>query len=157
MSLFLLKRLSFAPMTDRTNVVIAGAGPAGITTSLFLCKEKIPHVILEKAEFPRDKICGDALSGKIQDVLKKLDQTSVDGVDMNQFQSLGSYGVKFVAPNGNFVDVPFTTDLKKFLDAPGHVAKRIHFDHFLFKKIDRSVATVLERADVSELKHKTTT
>ncbi len=138
-------------MTDKTEVVIAGAGPAGITTSLFLCKEKIPHVILEKAEFPRDKICGDALSGKIRDVLNTLDEKFSSELDLNVIQSLGSYGVKFVAPNGSFVDIPFSTDLKKLKEAPGYVSKRIHFDHFLFRKIDRSVATVVENADVQEL------
>lgn len=139
-------------MTEKTRVVIAGAGPAGITTSLFLCKEKIPHVILEKSVFPRDKICGDALSGKIQDVFKKLDEKSADEIGLDQTQAIGSFGVKFVAPNGNFVDVPFTTDLKKFTQAPGHVSKRLHFDHFLFKKIDRSVATVIEQAELYELR-----
>ncbi|RLD16951.1 geranylgeranyl reductase, partial [candidate division KSB1 bacterium] len=44
-----------------TNVVIIGAGPGGTTTSHFLSKYKIPHIILDKAEFPRDKICGDGL------------------------------------------------------------------------------------------------
>jgi len=139
-------------MTDNTEVVIAGAGPAGITTSLFLCKEKIPHVILEKAEYPRDKICGDALSGKIPDVLSKLDEKFSPENNPDVFPSLGSYGVKFVAPNGNFVDIPFSTDIRKLQEAPGYVSKRIHFDHFLFRKIDRSVATVIENAGVRELK-----
>ena len=44
-----------------TNILIIGAGPAGATTSLFLCKQKIEHVIVDAALFPRDKICGDAI------------------------------------------------------------------------------------------------
>ena len=55
------------------NVLIAGAGPAGTSMSLFLSRKKITHLIIDKAVFPRDKICGDALSGKVMDVLKKLD------------------------------------------------------------------------------------
>lgn len=139
-------------MTDPIDVVIAGAGPAGIATSLFLCKEKIPHVIIEKSQFPRDKICGDALSGKVMDVLKKLDIDFSQDVYSNGFESLGSYGVKFVAPNGNFVDVPFSTNSEKLMPAPGYVSKRIHFDHFLFQKIDHSIATVIENADLIEMK-----
>ena len=139
-------------MDEMTNIVIAGAGPAGIATSLFLCKEKIPHVIIEKSKFPRDKICGDALSGKIPDVLKKLDAGFSIEKNAEGLEAIGSYGVKFVAPNGNFVDVPFANDLQKLNHAPGYVSKRIHFDDFLFRKIDQSIATVLEEADVIELK-----
>ena len=139
-------------MIDSSDVVIAGAGPAGIATSLFLCKEKIPHVIIEKSQFPRDKICGDALSGKIIDVLKKLDMDFSQDFNASGFESLGSYGVKFVAPNGRFVDVPFSADTEKLRPAPGYVSKRIHFDHFLFQKIDRSIATVIENAELTGLK-----
>jgi flavin-dependent dehydrogenase len=47
-----------------TDVLILGAGPGGAATALFLAKEKINCVLADKAIFPRDKICGDALSGK---------------------------------------------------------------------------------------------
>jgi geranylgeranyl reductase family protein len=139
-------------MNSHSDIVIAGAGPAGITTSLFLCKEKIPHVLLEKEKFPRDKICGDALSGKVIDVLKKLDENLAEKINEKNAEFLGSYGVKFVAPNGSFVDIPFSTDLTKLKSAPGFISKRIHFDHHLFKEIDHSFATVIEHADVKEVK-----
>jgi flavin-dependent dehydrogenase len=58
-------------MNSTSDIVIIGAGPAGATASLFLAKEKIPHTIIDKAIFPRDKICGDALSGKVRPILKK--------------------------------------------------------------------------------------
>src|SRR6185295_2959861 len=97
---------------SKVDVIIAGAGPAGATTSLFLCKEKIPHLIIDKATFPRDKICGDALSGKVTDVLRRLDGKIVEQIipDTNY---VGSYGVKFASPNGNFVDIPFKANPPK--------------------------------------------
>ena len=61
----------------QAEVLIAGAGPAGASTSLFLSKHKIHHIILDKAVFPRDKICGDALSGKVVHVLNKLDPSYI--------------------------------------------------------------------------------
>ncbi len=133
-------------------IVIAGAGPAGAATSLFLCKNKIPHVILDKATFPRDKICGDALSGKVVDVLRKLDEKLLEELGVNNEQFLGSYGVKFSAPSGKSVNIPFASDISKLKEAPGFISKRIHFDHFLFQKIDRSIATVMENTEIKEMK-----
>jgi flavin-dependent dehydrogenase len=54
-------------------ILIAGAGPAGMATSMILSKNKIKHVLIEKQTFPRDKICGDALSGKVVSELNKID------------------------------------------------------------------------------------
>ena len=84
----------------QAEVLIAGAGPAGASTSLFLSKHKIHHIILDKAVFPRDKICGDALSGKVVHVLNKLDPSYIPELESKK-EFLGRYGVQFVAPNGN--------------------------------------------------------
>jgi geranylgeranyl reductase family protein len=134
-------------------VLVSGAGPAGATTSLFLCKEKIPHVIIDKAVFPRDKICGDALSGKVVNVLQRLDKRILEDIYNDSSLFLGSYGVKFGAPNGNSVDVPFKKNLSAVENPPGFLSKRIHFDNFLFQKIDRSIATVLENCSLTSISY----
>lgn len=41
-------------------VYIVGAGPAGASAALFLAKQGVPSVLIDKSSFPRDKICGDA-------------------------------------------------------------------------------------------------
>ena len=56
---------------------------------------------------------------------------------------LRSYGVKFAAPNSNFIDIPFKTDLTQLKHAPGFISKRIHFDNFLVQQIDRQYAKPL--------------
>ncbi|MCS6790421.1 MAG: NAD(P)/FAD-dependent oxidoreductase [Bacteroidia bacterium] len=53
-------------------VAIIGAGPAGIACAWRLAQLGFSPLILEKATFPRDKVCGDALSGKSIAILKKL-------------------------------------------------------------------------------------
>ena len=136
-----------------TPVIIAGAGPAGATTSLFLCKENIPHVIIDRASFPRDKICGDALSGKVVNVLQRLDENILEDVYKDASKFLGSYGVKFGAPNGQTVDVPFKKNISSLTNAPGFLSKRIDFDHFLFQKIDRKVATVIENCSLKNIQY----
>lgn len=44
------------------DVVIVGAGPAGAATAAHLATAGMDVVVLEKSAFPRDKICGDALT-----------------------------------------------------------------------------------------------
>lgn len=47
-----------------TQVLIIGAGPAGTTLSYQLNKLNIPNIIIEKAKFPRHKLCAGALSAR---------------------------------------------------------------------------------------------
>jgi hypothetical protein len=61
----------------QTDILIIGAGPGGAATALFLAKQGIGSILVDKATFPRDKICGDALSGKEVEVLRKLDPSLV--------------------------------------------------------------------------------
>lgn len=119
--------------TVNTDVLIIGAGPAGAGAALFLAKQGIRSVIVDKETFPRDKICGDALSGKVVEVLNKLDTNLVKEISSNQ-KFLDSWGVTFVAPNGQSLRVPFKTK-KERETAPGFISKRIDFDNWLVEKL----------------------
>lgn len=49
------------------DIVIIGAGPAGSVTALFLARRGYSVVLLDRAAFPRDKVCGDYLTpGAVQ-------------------------------------------------------------------------------------------
>jgi geranylgeranyl reductase family protein len=132
-------------------ILIVGAGPAGVATSLFLSQKKVPHTIIDKASFPRDKICGDALSGKVVHVLNKLDPKFVNDFTSLPGQFTGSYGICFFAPNGKMLEVPFSLNPQKLKNAPGFISRRLHFDEYLFKQIDRSFANVKENTELIDL------
>lgn len=124
-------------MNITTEILIIGAGPGGVSTALQLAKQNISCTIVDKAFFPRDKICGDALSGKVVEVLKKIDATLLYGLQLQSIQ-VGSWGVSFVAPNNKVLEVPFK---QKFdinnQQPPGYISKRIHFDNFLFQALKK--------------------
>lgn len=134
-----------------TNITIIGSGPAGAVTSLFLSKNKIHHTILDKAIFPRDKICGDGLSGKVVSVIKKLDPSLIDDLKNREDTFLGSWGVMFVAPNGKKLEIPFKKDLSGEPHPAGFVAKRADFDFFLYEKTKTPFAKHINGAEVKKL------
>ncbi|HYG15079.1 MAG TPA: FAD-dependent monooxygenase, partial [Bacteroidia bacterium] len=142
---------AIAPYDYTTDVLIAGAGPAGATTSLFLSKEKISHIIVDKAVFPRDKICGDALSGKVVEVFKKLDPSLIEEIAAIDREYTPSWGVKFVAPNYNFIDIPFKTDISKEKHAPGFISKRLDFDNFLVGKLNPETSTFWQNTELVDV------
>ncbi|HAP02251.1 MAG TPA: geranylgeranyl reductase [Bacteroidetes bacterium] len=134
---------------QKTDVCIVGAGPGGATASLFLASKGISSVLCDKAKFPRDKICGDALSGKTVSVLKKLDQRILLELTASSIQ-VPSYGVKFFAPNNKFIRIPFLKNYPLENAAPGFISKRIHFDNFLAEKVKAEPA--IHFAENTELK-----
>ena len=135
-----------------TDIVIVGAGPSGCSTSLFLSKLKIPHTILDKAIFPRDKVCGDALSGKVVYVMNQLDEKLMNNYNSDKQKYMDSWGVKFVAPNGKGIDIPFKSDMSNEKYAPGFISKRVDFDHSLFQLLDKNYANIIEGAEVLDIK-----
>ncbi|HET6710251.1 geranylgeranyl reductase family protein [Amycolatopsis sp.] len=43
-------------------VIVVGAGPAGSTVATYLARAGVDVLLLEKTEFPREKVCGDGLT-----------------------------------------------------------------------------------------------
>ena len=140
----------------QTEVLVVGAGPGGAATALKLSYLDIPCILLDKSTFPRDKICGDAISGKVTTLLKRLDPDILHRLRAKPVHS-DFWGVRFVAPNHRIVDIPFqpnyVRDVKK---APGYVMRRMDFDNFLIEEVkkrnnvqffDQTEATTFQKID----------
>ena len=121
----------------RTEVCIVGAGPGGVATALKLSYLGISSVLIEKAVFPWDKICGDAISGKVTTLLNRLDPEIMKRFNARPIQS-DVWGVRFVAPNGKELNIPFKANyVRNAATAPGYVSRRMDFDHFLIEEVKR--------------------
>ena len=54
------------------DVIVIGAGPAGCASALFLHQKGLRILVLDRASFPRDKVCGEFISPAADDILKEL-------------------------------------------------------------------------------------
>ena len=133
------------------DICIIGAGPGGCAAALQLARHGVSTVLVDKAVFPRDKTCGDALSGKVMRTLERLDPALA--VELRKMTGLEpSWGVTFTAPSGRSLRVPFSRETGMG-EAPGAILPRLDFDHFMLQAVKRDGHTrVLEGAQAKEFR-----
>lgn len=86
---------------ELADVIVVGAGPAGSSTACWLADQGLSVALLEKSNFPRDKVCGDGLIPDAHAALRRL------GVyDEVMAQAQGAQHVACIGPRGGRVDVP---------------------------------------------------
>lgn len=136
---------------QHTRVIIVGGGPAGAGASFFLSKYGIDHVVLEKETFPRDKVCGDACSGKTALVINRANPEWLSEILGEPEQFMPSWGIKFVAPNGKGLDIPFNPNRTATSKAPGFTVPRLDFDDFLHRKMAAPECTLVQNAKVTAI------
>jgi len=121
-------------------VIIAGGGPAGISTALFLAHaapglaDRI--VVLEKARYPREKYCAGGVGARADKLLASI------GVVVD-VPSVWLDGIAFRA-------MERTTTVRE--GAIGRVVRRIEFDHALARIAMSRGIRVLEDAAVSAIR-----
>ncbi len=114
------------------DVAVVGAGPAGSASAIFLAERGLSVILLDRARFPRPKICGEYLSPEASRILDRLGV--LKDVDAAGAQPLR--GMKLVAPDG--------TALRGAYPAAG--PWRGYRDHALAVPREALDAVLLERA-----------
>jgi geranylgeranyl reductase family protein len=137
-------------MNPEFDVIVVGAGPAGSTCASFLAKNNVKVLLLDKAVFPRDKTCGDAISGKSLGILRELGwEKEIESLNHGKI-----FGVTFSSPNGTLVDIPFSKNAKKGKykneSGKGYALKREIYDNFLFQKA-KKLCTAIEGFTVTDV------
>jgi geranylgeranyl reductase family protein len=87
--------------TDRCEVLVVGAGPAGSACAQLLARARVHTVLIDAHAFPRDKVCGDGL---IPDAHAALQRLGVYDEVMAAAQR--ARHVACIGPRGGRVDVP---------------------------------------------------
>jgi menaquinone-9 beta-reductase len=119
------------PNPTRSDITIIGAGPAGLTAALALAKKGIACRLIDKNVFPRDKICGDGLGGKVISTLRRIDFSYAEELSASTFAT-SSYAVRFYSPSLHMTELSFKPPDPS--QPPGIICKRKDFDNFLMTK-----------------------
>ena len=120
-----------------SEILVIGCGPAGASAAWRLAQAGHQVTVVDKNHFPRDKVCGDALSGKAITLLQRFDPQSVERLIATKAVE-PIWGIRFVAPNGVPIEVPFQDPLPEDrTHASGFVCRRVNFDAFLIDEIRR--------------------
>lgn len=85
-------------MAKDADVVVVGGGPAGAAAAYYLANAGRDVLVLDKATFPRDKICGDGLTPR---AVAELIRMGVDTTGWAKNTGLRTYG------GGHCVEVPW--------------------------------------------------
>src|SRR5437879_10900677 len=124
------------------DVVVVGAGPGGSTAAHYLARNGLDVLLLDKSEFPRDKICGDGLTPRAVAVLHDM------GV-LNRLLAVGHRinGVEIHAPDGFSTAAPIPS--QNGLPASMLVVPRVTLDNAIRERAVGSGAGFAGRAHVS--------
>jgi len=125
------------------DVAIVGAGPAGTACALALRGSGLRVALLDKATFPRDKVCGDAVPGHALKALRQLDPAYTDALWQLQPRD-DVRRSRLVAPSGGSFYMHWKL--------PTFNSPRLDFDAALLALVRRHTATeVLENAALKNI------
>src|SRR5690606_4950183 len=109
-------------------IVIIGGGLAGSAAGAVLAQHGFAPTIIERDSFPRDKLCGEFLSGESGRLLKSIG--CLDELLIHSPPRITT--VRFISARGRALDVP--------LPEPAYGISRQLLDETLFRHAGRSGA-----------------
>lgn len=128
-------------MVEHADVVVVGGGPAGAATAHYLAQNGVDVLVLEKATFPRDKVCGDGLTPRAVGELIRM------GIALREEDGwVRNYGIRAYGA-GHEIEVPWP----ELASQPnwGSASKRADLDHMLIKHAVASGARLRESVTVT--------
>jgi menaquinone-9 beta-reductase len=133
--------MSRALVDDRqADVIVVGAGPAGAATAYHLAQAGVDVLLLEKAAFPRDKICGDGLTPRAVKQLVGM------GLDLDAPGWHKNKGLRIIGA-GHRLELPWP-ELTSF-PPYGAARARADLDELLARHAQKAGARLHERTSVT--------
>jgi geranylgeranyl reductase family protein len=134
------------------DAIIIGAGPAGSATATFLGRKGYHVLLLDKARFPREKVCGEFISPEIPAVLDRLDVLKT----IQEKKPWETQGILI----SSYQNVQFKLDFPPVRDSAIHHTTtnfqgfnipRFIFDEILLRNAQKTPVEILEGFKVVDL------
>src|SRR5580704_17941245 len=128
-------------VAEEADVIVVGAGPAGSATASYLARAGVDVLLLEKAQFPREKVCGDGLTPRGVKALVSM------GVPIGEQDGwVRNKGLRIIG-GGVRLELPWP-ELSSY---PGYglVRSRLDFDETLARTAQKAGARLLEGVTVT--------
>jgi len=104
-----------------TPVLIIGAGPAGSSAAATLAKAGVGCLIIDKATFPRDKLCGGLVTGRCMGLIRDVFDLEFDDTILSE-----SSDIKLMMNGHTLSRISDHTQL--------NFTMRFDFDHWLLRR-----------------------
>jgi geranylgeranyl reductase family protein len=125
-------------LTGRSDVLIVGAGPAGAAAGTFLAAAGLDVACVDRARFPRDKTCGDAVSNAARTIAAEM------GADLTQIPHARVDAAAAVLPDGHRI-------VRHYGDQPGLIVPRRGLDDLLRQRMQAAGVALHEGVAVRSL------
>ncbi len=127
--------------SESADVIVVGAGPAGSSVAYYLAAAGLDVLMLEKTQFPREKVCGDGLTPR---AVKALTAMGVPTAESDGW--LRNKGLRIIGGGGR-IELPWP-ELSSY---PGYgmVRTRLDFDETLARHAQKAGARLLEGVNVT--------
>jgi len=129
-------------------VIVVGAGPAGSSTAWHLAQLGIDVLMLDRARFPRDKVCAEYLSPQASRIL--INMGAMPAIENAGAAHLS--GMRVRAPNGGILQGDFAArhGFRGFRDT-GLAVRRTVLDAELVARAQAAGARLMERMRVTDV------
>ncbi|HEY3870735.1 MAG TPA: geranylgeranyl reductase family protein [Actinocrinis sp.] len=134
-----------AASENHADVIVVGAGPAGSATAYHLAQAGLDVLLLEKTEFPREKICGDGLTPRAVTQLLRMGIDTAAGPEPGRGW-LHNKGLRIIGGGRQLeLDWPELAAHPNY----GLVRPRSDFDELLARQAQKAGARLLENCSVT--------
>ncbi len=127
--------------SDDADVIVVGAGPAGSAAAYYCASAGLNVLLLDKAAFPRDKVCGDGLTPRAVKELVAM------GLPIREEDGwIRNAGLRVIG-GGHRLELPWP-ELSSY-PSFGLAKTRMTFDHLLAEHARAAGAKLIERTNVT--------